>query len=181
MLEFYFIIGSTLFLEAIPVKTAEIFQYDYDSFYEKSNSRYWVYGCCGSKYGRYNDGCCVQNPAGIIAGAVTGSLVGSALLIGLIVACCVAAKNTKSQGTVIQPPPPPNSTIQTCFVSNTTVTQGLSTNPGPYGGPSTNPGPYGPVGYGYPGGFPPPSYGQYNNVPQGGTDPAYPPPPPAKY
>ncbi|KAL3852203.1 hypothetical protein ACJMK2_015876 [Sinanodonta woodiana] len=61
-----------------------------------------------------------------------------------------------------------SSSNSVCCTSNT-VTQVPSTNP------------YGPVGYGYSGFGPPPAYYPFNNVPQGGTNPAYPPPPAANY
>ncbi|KAL3852204.1 hypothetical protein ACJMK2_015877 [Sinanodonta woodiana] len=164
---FYFIIACTLLLEAIPVETGEYCPYGYYTSvygYSYYYSTYCDYGCCGDKYSSYSNVCCTQNLAGVIAGAVIGSLVGLAIIIGLIVFCCVSANNAKRRtGTVIQST---NPTTQAFVVSSNTVTQVPSTNP------------YGPVGYGYPGFGPPPAYSSFNNVPQGGTNPAYPPPPP---
>ncbi|KAL3852199.1 hypothetical protein ACJMK2_015872 [Sinanodonta woodiana] len=168
MFYFYFLISYSLFINAIPpVEAGDFCQYDYGAVYYRS--KYCDYGCCGSKYSSSSSVCCTENVAGIIAGAVVGSLVGLAIIIGIIVCCCIAANNSKRRtGTVIQQP----NTTQNVVVNSTTVTTQ---------GPSTIPAPYGPVNYGYPGSYPAPAYYQYNNMPQGSTDPAYPPPPPAKY
>ncbi|KAK3608090.1 hypothetical protein CHS0354_004745 [Potamilus streckersoni] len=164
MLEFYFIIAFTFFLEAIPVGSVDKCQYgNYRNGYYYT---YCDYGCCGITN---NNVCCesfemTQKGDVIKAEAVFVSLCGYFVLIVLIVAFRATSNNSRT-GSVIQAP---NTTTETSAVSNMGVTQG----------PPNNLGYYRPVCYDYSGGFLPPAYSQYNNVPQGGTDPAYPPPPP---
>ncbi|KAK3611549.1 hypothetical protein CHS0354_016481 [Potamilus streckersoni] len=105
---------------------------------------------------------------GVIAGSVVGGLAGLAILIGVIVCCCVAAsRSSRSPGVIIQPM---NSNAQSIVLNSTAFSHGQSTNPGPPYGHAANP-------YG----LPPPGYVPYDNFHQGRADPAYPPPSASKY